>query len=68
MTVQFEEAQEPYQENESDDEAGKKKVKISGKNIAILGDFDCALQMDLEKYRNSEQETKLIEEIEQYAN
>lgn len=46
----------------------KRKVKISGKNITILGDFDCALEMDLQKYRDGEEETKLMQEIEDYAN
>jgi hypothetical protein len=28
-------------------EATKEKLKISGKNITIYGDFDCVLEMNL---------------------
>jgi len=30
----------------------QQKITISGKSITILGDFDCALELDLEKYRD----------------
>lgn len=39
-------------------------MKISGKNLNILGDFDCALELNLEKYRNFEKQKQLQNDIE----
>ena len=32
-----------------------------------MGDFDCALEMELQRYRKIEQEEKIIKEIDEYA-
>ncbi len=56
LTVELEEGQ--YETNQI------QKMKISGKNLHILGDFDCALELNLEKYRNFEKQKQLQNDIE----
>lgn len=33
----------------------------------MMGDFDCALEMELQKYRILDQEDKIMKEIEEYG-
>ena len=67
--VELEEEEESQNKNPKEVNAkelslNKLKIKVSGKNMIMMGDFDCALEMDLQRYRKTEQEEKIIKEID----
>ncbi len=65
--MNLEEEDDDQSRNGKGSQGKKSKIKISGKNLAMMGDFDCAIWLELHKYRVAEQEEKTLREIEEYA-
>jgi hypothetical protein len=65
--VNLEEEEDDQCKNGKGSQGKKSKIKISGKNLAMMGDFDCAIWLELHKYRVLEQEEKILREIEDSA-